>query len=205
MTRALRCEIERPDEGDGGPRMGYDEGYVAFLRGINVGGNHKVPMSALKADLEEFGLEDVVTVLNTGNAIFNLPAGLSADVEVRLETLLAAKHGFPIPVMIRRLEDLRALVARDPFKDVTMTEDIRLYITFTKERCEPGIDFPYSTEDGAFHILNDADRTIESYLDLRMTKTTKGMEMLDKLFKTDITTRNYNTIVAVLEKAGIGL
>jgi uncharacterized protein (DUF1697 family) len=182
--------------------LGYgDDGYVAFLRGINVGGHHKLPMFELKTDFEELGLEDILTVLNTGNVIFKHRGDSSADLEDRLETQLSEKHGFPIPVMVRKLEDLRRLVARDPFKAVAMNDHIRLYITFTKEQCRPEIDVPFSTEDGAFHLLNYSERIIESYLDLGKTQTTKGMELLDKLFKTDITTRNYNTIVAILEKA----
>ena len=44
--------------------------YLALLRGINVGGKNKVPMAELKALLEELGLEDVRTYIQSGNAIF---------------------------------------------------------------------------------------------------------------------------------------
>jgi uncharacterized protein (DUF1697 family) len=44
--------------------------YLALLRGINVGGKNKVPMAGLKALLEEIGLTDVRTYIQSGNAIF---------------------------------------------------------------------------------------------------------------------------------------
>jgi uncharacterized protein (DUF1697 family) len=35
--------------------------YVAFLRGINVGGKNIVSMASLKANFEQIGLQDVTT------------------------------------------------------------------------------------------------------------------------------------------------
>jgi len=48
------------------------EKYVAFLRGINVGGHHKVPMADLRKELEKLGFENVMTLLNSGNIIFEV-------------------------------------------------------------------------------------------------------------------------------------
>ena len=45
--------------------------YVAFLRGINVGGHHKVPMADLRRELEAMSFQKVTTLLNSGNVIFN--------------------------------------------------------------------------------------------------------------------------------------
>ena len=45
--------------------------YIAFLRGINVRGKNKIPMSELKAGFEELCLADVKTYLNSGNVIFS--------------------------------------------------------------------------------------------------------------------------------------
>ena len=44
--------------------------YVALLRGINVGGNKKVPMAQLRELLEGLGYTDVATLLQSGNAVF---------------------------------------------------------------------------------------------------------------------------------------
>jgi uncharacterized protein (DUF1697 family) len=44
--------------------------YIALLRGINVGGNHKVEMKNLKALFESLGFSDVSTYINSGNVIF---------------------------------------------------------------------------------------------------------------------------------------
>ncbi|MCI0649682.1 MAG: DUF1697 domain-containing protein, partial [Chloroflexi bacterium] len=44
--------------------------YIALLRGINVGGHHKLPMKALQALLENLGLQNVKTYLQSGNVVF---------------------------------------------------------------------------------------------------------------------------------------
>ena len=43
--------------------------YLAFLRGINVGG-HQVPMAKLREELAGLGFTDVETLINSGNVIF---------------------------------------------------------------------------------------------------------------------------------------
>lgn len=44
--------------------------YVAFLRGINVGGNSLIKMDALRAALTDCGLESVTTYIQSGNVLF---------------------------------------------------------------------------------------------------------------------------------------
>ena len=47
--------------------------YAALLRGINVGGNKKIPMAALRELMQGLGYPDVVTHLQSGNAVFSSP------------------------------------------------------------------------------------------------------------------------------------
>ena len=44
--------------------------YVALLRGINVGGNNKVVMSELRAQIAAAGFGHVRTYINSGNLLF---------------------------------------------------------------------------------------------------------------------------------------
>jgi len=44
--------------------------FVCLLRGINVGGNNKVDMKTLKRKMEQAGLINVLTYINSGNIIF---------------------------------------------------------------------------------------------------------------------------------------
>ncbi len=47
--------------------------YIVLLRGINVGGKNKIPMSALRALLESLGFAGVTTYIQSGNALLRSP------------------------------------------------------------------------------------------------------------------------------------
>lgn len=61
--------------------------YLALIRGINVGGKNKVPMTGLKKCLEESGFSSVSTYITSGNVIFKSgkrPDAIKAEIEVTL-------------------------------------------------------------------------------------------------------------------------
>ena len=61
--------------------------YIVLLRGINVGGKNKVPMSELKNCLEELGFSNVSTYIASGNVILESdkhPTAIKARIEKSL-------------------------------------------------------------------------------------------------------------------------
>lgn len=87
--------------------------YVALLRGINVGKGARVPMKTLQALLEGLGLRDVVTYLNSGNAVFS--SSLSAlDLTCVLEDELQRAFGAQIPTLVKTSEDVIAIAKSIP-------------------------------------------------------------------------------------------
>ncbi len=77
--------------------------YVLLLRGVNVGGNSRVEMSRLKAMLENLGYINVVTYINSGNAIFD---SLSTPSNQLIKGYLEKEFGFYIPALIVAGEDI---------------------------------------------------------------------------------------------------
>ena len=69
--------------------------YVALLRGINVGGNNKVVMSELRAQIAAAGFGHVRTYINSGNLLFEADAPRE-DVAQAVEDILARHYDFPI-------------------------------------------------------------------------------------------------------------
>ena len=71
---------------------------VALLRGINVGGNRKLPMAELKALAAELGLNDPRTYVASGNLVFE--SGLSGEtLEKKLEAAIEKEFGFSVDVI----------------------------------------------------------------------------------------------------------
>ncbi len=88
--------------------------YVALLRGINVGGNRKVDMKALKVVFERAGMSEVRTYINSGNVVFAAESGDTAALGATLESAIEAEFGFPVKVLIRDAENIAALVSAMP-------------------------------------------------------------------------------------------
>lgn len=97
-----------PAAGGATPRI------VALLRGINVGGNRKVPMVALRALATKLGWRDVTTHVQSGNLVAATPLAADAAAQ-QLERALAAAFGFLVPVVARSGADFARDLAACPF------------------------------------------------------------------------------------------
>lgn len=170
--------------------------YVALLRGINVGGNHKVPMARLKAILESLGFVQVKTLLNSGNVAFTAPLTSPESLRKKIERELQSSFGFPVPTIVRTRAELQELVTSDPFKGIPVTKETRLYVTFLSEQPTKKLKLPHFSPAKNFRIIELTKGEILSVLVL-MPKfgTTAGMDMLEKEFGKNLTTRNWNTVV----------
>ncbi|PKD17205.1 hypothetical protein APR41_07175 [Salegentibacter salinarum] len=172
--------------------------YIAFLRGINVGGHKKVPMADLKKMMTSFGLENVKTLLNSGNVVFSAPATTEKKLEEKMSVALEKTFGFPVPVLIRTSTDFQELLKSNPFKKIEVHKDLRLYITFLKNRIENSpIKTPWSSEDKSFQILNFTGVEIISVLNVSEKRTIEAMKLLENTFGKDLTTRNWNTVLKI--------
>ena len=148
--------------------------YVAFLRGINVGGHTMIKMQKLRHVLELLGLSNVKTVLASGNVLFETPIKEPVILAKKLEEKLKKTFGFEIVVILRTGAHIQSLVKSSPFKMVTVTPNTRFHVTFT------------STQD----ISNAVE--ISS-----LGGTTELMKQLEKEYGKKITTRNWNTILKI--------
>ena len=88
--------------------------YVAFLRGVNVGGKSVVSMAAIKAALVAIGLSEVRTYINSGNVIFSTRASEAQKLAARIEKALELDTGMAIKVLVMDLKTLHGLVDAIP-------------------------------------------------------------------------------------------
>lgn len=88
--------------------------YVAFLRGMNLGGR-RIKNEELRAHFEALGCEEVVTFRASGNVIFASDGEPSAKLTARLEDGLADSLGYDVPVFLRSSKELLAIAAHEPF------------------------------------------------------------------------------------------
>ncbi len=94
---------------------------IALLRGINIGGHHKLPMKELAALLSGSGLRDVQTYLQSGNVVFRCEAKNRTALAAKISTAIAAEHGFAPQVLLLDAEELRKAMANNPYPEAEAT------------------------------------------------------------------------------------
>ena len=92
--------------------------FVALLRGINVGGNNKLPMAALREALTGAGFAAVATYIQSGNVVLSSDLGADADsdraVADAVHRCILDSFGLDVDVVVRDGAELLALHARGP-------------------------------------------------------------------------------------------
>ncbi|WP_189766258.1 DUF1697 domain-containing protein [Streptomyces xanthochromogenes] len=175
--------------------------YAALLRGINVGGNRKVPMAELRSILEELGHGRVKTYLNSGNAVFT---SASRDQDALAAELAAAieKHfGFGVAVMVRSGRYLRSVLESCPFPAEELAGK-QLHATFfagpavTAER--------FASIDPAAYLPEEfrlGDQVLYLYAPggLGTSQLGAALSRPGLLKGIDATSRNWNTVKALVE------
>lgn len=198
--------------------------YAALLRGVNVGGRKVLAMDALRAAFEGMGFTNVRTIQASGNVLFDVgdedaPArgedalggggeastrGKDASSRWAAEILLLADRieetleqtfGYPIGVIVRRLADIQRLVASDPFRGLAVGPETRLYATFLSR---PPESAPETAPDVHLQMFTPTGGEVLTAITLSPGwGTTELMAWLEKHFGTDVTTRNWNTVLKI--------
>ena len=113
--------------------------YVAFLRGVNVGGKGIVSMAAIKEALVALGLSDVRTYINSGNAIFSARASDAQKLTARIEKALEQHTGIAIKVLVMDHKTLKKMVGAIP-RNWVDDKTMRTYVLLLwKELDDPAI------------------------------------------------------------------
>lgn len=104
--------------------------YVAFLRGINVSGQKLIKMEALRQYFEMPGFKNVVTYIQSGNVLFDSKETDEDKLLAKIDRQLTKQLGYPVPVVLRSLEEIKEVVRKNPFKDEPAESARKLYVYF---------------------------------------------------------------------------
>jgi uncharacterized protein (DUF1697 family) len=88
--------------------------YVAFLRGINVGGKNVIKMEALGKAFEQMGFQSVKTYIQSGNVLFQSDIADKRELEKIIEKSLSERFKFEAKVLVRSKKDMENTIKRFP-------------------------------------------------------------------------------------------
>jgi len=158
--------------------------YAAFLRGV-MPMNCKMP--ALKAAFEAAGFTNVKTV-------FDARSSSEQALEQKAEAAMHEQLGRAVFTIVRPIEQLRALLATDPYKPFKVGPQAKRIVTFL--RGQPTVKLKLPVEMDGARILAMKDGAVFSTY-LPNPKGPVFMTLIEKTFGKDVTTRTWDTITKV--------
>ena len=172
--------------------------YVAFLRGINVGGNKLLKMDDLKKAFAALNFGNVRTLLASGNVKFETAKSKEAALAKTIAEALQETFGSQIGVIVRSIDDIEKLIASNPFKGIKVTKETRLYVTFLPDKSKSSLKIPYASPEKDLRILCATDTEVCSVLTLSPDRNSVDlMKIIEKEWGKNVTTRNWNTILKI--------
>ena len=149
--------------------------WVALLRGVNVGGR-TIKMAALRDALTELDLENVATILQSGNVMFDSPLS-AAKLKDRIEEGLRKRFGYHAHTQVIERGALQKIVDAYPFG--TAGADRHDYVIFMErgleknlaaEKVELGPNEKVQAGDGVVYWRVDKGSTLQSAFGKLLTK-----------------------------------
>jgi len=173
-----------------------ERSWVALLRGINVGGRHKLAMATLRDVLAAAGASDVGTYIQSGNAVFRHPEADEGALADELAGAIGAAAGFPVPVVLRPAEQWRSLVGALPFP---VDDPTRVHVAFLPAALPATAWEAIDAESLAPERFEVAGRDV--YLSVTDGMARSALAQAVAKVAVDATVRNWRTVCRLAEMA----
>ena len=174
---------------------------ISLLRGINVGGNHKIKMDALRALYESIDCRDAQTHIQSGNVIFKTKERNLGRLTKRIEDAIEETFGFHSNVIVRTRDELSDVIARNPFAKRAGIEPGKLLVTFLAAvPTADALDKLRGIEADPEELRIDG-RELYIYFPNGAGRSKLPWASVEKILKVAGTARNWNTVVKMLEIA----
>ena len=170
--------------------------YLAFLKGVNVGGHHKILMKDLRELLNSIGFKDVKTYIQSGNIIFKSDIESNSLLEEKILNVIKDKYNYSIDVVVKQPQDVQAILDNSPF-DQSTTEKayfILLKNSPSSQNIEQIKAIHYPDEE--FFVTSIV---VYLYCKKGYGRTKCNNVFFEKNLNVITTARNYKTLNKVLE------
>ena len=173
--------------------------WIALFRGINVGGNHLLPMSELVRDLQSLDLENVKTYIRSGNAVFRSSSEVSASLEARIASKIQKRHGFSPQVLTLSADRLQNAIESNPFPEAEAEPNTLQLFFFASAPAAPDIKSLTAAKSPSerFH-LTDQVFYLHAPDGIGRSKLAANAE---RLLGVTVTARNLRTVQKLWEMA----
>ena len=174
--------------------------FVALLRGINVGGRNRIPMTELVALFSSLGLDEVTTFIQSGNVVFRSSSGGAEELARRIERRIDDVFGLGVAVLLRTPAELAAIAGHNPFLagEAVLSN---LHVAFLDRA--PAVDVlarldTHRSPPDAFDVRG---REIYLHFPNGAGRSKLTIDYFERCLAVRATARNWNTVTRLLELA----
>jgi uncharacterized protein (DUF1697 family) len=175
--------------------------YISLLRGINVSGQKKIKMEALKTVYQNAGLNDVTTYIQSGNVIFKSSESDSDRLADMIEQSIKDEFGYPVFILIRKKEDLEKILKINPFLKIETTDAAKLHVTFLFGEPQSTRVVTLNEFKSARDTFQVIGREIFVYCPDGYGQTKLSNTFFEKKLSLSATTRNWKTVNTLVDMA----
>ena len=151
-------------------------------------------MPALKRAFEAAGFTDVITVLSSGNAVFNARRSSESALQRKAEAAIRDTLGRTFLTIVRPVDMLQEMLASDPWRGCRLGPGAKRIVTFLREEPATRVVLPVEV-DGARLLRLRGKELFSAYLP--SPKGAVFMTLIERTFGKELTTRTADTVSRV--------
>ncbi len=171
--------------------------HIALLRGINVSGQKKIKMADLRQILEENGLKNVKTYIQSGNIIFDSEPVDRSALQEKIAIIIRQQFGFDVPTLVLRKNDVEHILKSNPYLEEA--DESKLYYVLMKNTPEEVLAQQFSQLQFKNEGFKITDTCVYLFCKSGYGKAKLNNNLIENKLKVKATTRNHKTMLKLLE------
>lgn len=172
--------------------------YISILRGINVTGKKLIKMKDLRELYASLNFQNIISYIQSGNVIFAHTEKKAAKLQQKISEQIMAIYGFEVSVIVLPLQDLKQIIASNPFTKDTDKNHKFLHVTFFSTKSS-NVDLQrIESKKMNREDIVITEKAAYLYCPEGYGKTKLNNSFLENVLKTTATTRNWKTVNKLL-------
>lgn len=175
--------------------------YIAFLRGINVGGQKKMQMAEVRKMMTDIGFRDIQTYIQSGNIVFRSDVDTTEKLEGLIHAAIDTTFGFDVPVIVKSVTEMKDIIVQNPFKNEVDLAENRIYFVLLQGAPNIELVHTFKSEKYLNEIFSVSNNCVYLCCKNGYGKAKLNNNVIERKLKVKATARNYRTMNKMVELA----
>ena len=111
--------------------------YIAFLRGINVGGHKKIKMADLREAITDLDYGNIKTYIQSGNIIFQTRETNTDKLAQQIEDKIKEAYNFEVKTFVKTPKQIQKMLDQNPIEETDQKPPNRIFVIPINEAPAP--------------------------------------------------------------------